>query len=111
MDPESGTAGYLHDHINREVADYSGIELAHKRRIPWGTVALSIPIGLASAYWTYKIVDDGFAWFSLLPGSVAAFFLIGGIGILFTGDDSEEQDFNENVRRLNRGVDFPPIRG
>jgi hypothetical protein len=88
---QSQTASYLHDHINREVAAYSGIELKHKRKIPWGTVILSIPIGLIFAYWTYKIVDDGFSLLSLLPGTVAAFFLIGGFGVLFTGDDSEQQ--------------------
>jgi hypothetical protein len=87
---QSQTATYLHDHINREVADYSGIE--PKRKIPWGTVIPSIPIGLALAYWTYKIVDDGFSLLALLPGTAAAFFLIGGFGLLFTGDDSEEQE-------------------
>lgn len=90
--PQSQTAGYLHDHINREVAHYSGIELKHKRKIPWGTVILSVPLGLVFAYWTYKIVDDGFSFFALLPGAVAAFFLIGGLGVLFTGDNSEKQE-------------------
>jgi hypothetical protein len=89
---QSQTATYLHDHINREVAAYSGIELKHKRKIPWGTVILSIPIGLAFAYWTYKIVDDGFSLFALLPGTGAAFFLVGGLAVLFTGDDSEKQE-------------------
>jgi hypothetical protein len=90
--PQSETASYLHAHINREVADYSGITLKHKRKIPWGTVALALPLGLGFAYWTYKIVDDGFSLFSLIPGTAAAFFLIGGLGVLFTGDDSEEDE-------------------
>lgn len=93
---QSQTASYLHDHINREVADYSGITLKHKRKVPWGTVVLSIPIGLGFAYWTYKIVEDGFSLFSLLTGAVAAFFLIGGLGVLFTGGDSEEQEDGDN---------------
>jgi hypothetical protein len=76
---QSQPAGYLHDHINREVADYSGITLKHERKVPWGTVVLSIPIGLGFAYWTYKIVDDGLSLFSLLTGAVAAFFLIGAL--------------------------------
>lgn len=95
--PQSQTANHLHDHINREIADYSGIGLQHKRKIPWGTVILSIPIGLAFAYWTYEIVDDGFSLLSLLPGSVAAFFLVGGLGVLFTGDNSEEDGGEESA--------------
>ncbi len=90
--PQSEAAKNLHDHISREVTEYSGITLKHKRKLPWSTVLLAIPLGLVFAYWTYKIVDDGFSLFSLLPGTAAAFFLIGGLGVLFTGDDSEPED-------------------
>lgn len=90
--PQSEAVEDLHDHIKREIKDYSRTTLKHKRKIPWGTVLLAIPLGLVFAYWTYKIVDDGFALFSLLPGTAAAFFLIGGLGVLFTGDDSEKQE-------------------
>jgi hypothetical protein len=89
--PQSEAVEDLHDHIKREITDYSRITLKHKRKIPWGTVLLAIPLGLVFAFWSYKIVDDGFSLFSLLPGTAAAFFLIGGFGVLFTGDDSEKQ--------------------
>lgn len=86
---ESDSARFLTDHIATELARYSGV--LRKRKIPWGTVGLSAIIGLPASYLTYTIVQDGFAWYAIAPGIVAAFFVVGGLAVLFTGDDSSDQ--------------------
>jgi hypothetical protein len=70
------------------VARYSGVELERKRKIAWNSLAIALVVGIPFAYWTYKLSQDGFAWPSILTGLVAGFMLIGGLGILLTGDDS-----------------------
>lgn len=87
---DTDSARYLTNHIANEVARYAGV--LKKRKVPWGTVFLSAIIGLPFTYWTYTMVRDGFVWYSVFPGLVAAFFVIGGLGVLFTGDDSAEDD-------------------
>jgi hypothetical protein len=52
---------------------------------------MAMAIGLPLAYWVFKLNQDGFSWISLVPGLVAAFFLVGALGMLFTGDESPEQ--------------------
>lgn len=89
---ESLAARHLTDHIDREVARYSGIEIEGKRKIAWGTVATAAIFGFPAAFWTYMLNQDGFDWLSLLPGAVAVFMLIGGLGVLFSGDS----EANEN---------------
>jgi len=86
---DSESARFLTDHIANEVARYSGV--LKKRKIPWGTVALSAVIGLPASYWTYTMVRDGFVWYAIFPGLIAGFFVVGGLAILFTGDDSSEE--------------------
>jgi hypothetical protein len=88
--PDTDSARFLTNHIANEVARYAGV--LKKRKIPWGTVALSAVIGLPFSYWTYTMVQDGFVWYSVFPGLVAAFFVVGGFGVLLTGDDSEQPD-------------------
>lgn len=88
---DSRARRFLADHITAEVARYSGVDLKRKRKIPWGTVAVAMILGLPLTYLTYKLNQQGFSWFSLLPGAVAFFFVIGGLAVLFTGDDSEQQ--------------------
>ncbi len=90
--PDSAAHGYLAGHITREVAGFSGIELDRKRKIPWFSVVLALVIGLPLAYWTYRLDEDGFNWVSLLPGAPAALLLLAALGMLFTGDQSAEQD-------------------
>jgi hypothetical protein len=63
-----------------------------KRKIPWATVVFSAVIGLPLSYWTYTMVQDGFVWYAIFPGAVAAFFVIGGLAVLFTGDDSAPEE-------------------
>jgi len=87
---ESESAHHLSSHISNEIARYSGV--VRKRKVPWGTVIISAIIGLPALYLTFTLVQDGFVWYSIFPGLVAAFFVIGGLGVLFTGDDSEQPE-------------------
>jgi hypothetical protein len=87
--PESTPSTHLLAHINNEVARYSGVE--PKRKIQWGSVATALVFGVPAAYVTYKLNQDGFSWFSLLPGAIAAFMLIGALALLLNRQDSEEQ--------------------
>lgn len=90
---ETDSARYLTNHIANEVARYAGV--LKKRKIPWGTVVLCAVIGLPFSYWTYTMVRDDFVWYSVLPGLVAGFFVIGGLGVLLTGDDSVKDDSSD----------------
>lgn len=87
---ESASARQLTDYISQEVARYSGV--IRKRKIPWSTVVISAVIGLPLSYWTYTMVQDGFVWYAIFPGAVATFFVIGGLAVLFTGDDSAPEE-------------------
>jgi hypothetical protein len=37
------------------------------------------------------MVRDGFVWYAIFPGAVAGFFVIGGLAVLFRGDDSSPE--------------------
>jgi hypothetical protein len=87
---DSTATTHLTTHINNEIARYAGFE--SKREIEWGSVATAFVFGIPAAYVTYKLNQDGFSWFSLIPGSIAAFMLIGGLGLLLNNKDSEEQE-------------------
>ncbi|MGC1165334.1 MAG: hypothetical protein WA862_04430 [Solirubrobacterales bacterium] len=91
---ESKAHRFLADHVTSEVARYSGVELKRKRKIPWSSVFIALLIGLPLAYWTYKLNEDGFAWFSILPGFLAALMLLAVMGMLFgeSGSTEEEPD-------------------
>jgi hypothetical protein len=88
--PDTDSARFLTNHIANEVARYAGV--LKKRKIPWSSVILAAIIGLPFTYWTYTMVRDGFVWYAVFPGLVAGFFLVGGLGVLLTGDDSVEDD-------------------
>jgi hypothetical protein len=88
--PQSAAASHLSAHIDNEVASYSGVE--PKRKIEWGSVVTAFVCGIPAAYVTYRLNQGGFSWFSLIPGLIAAFMLIGGLGLLFNSGDSESQE-------------------
>jgi hypothetical protein len=94
--PDFGTSSKAHkffsDHITSEIARYSGVELKRKRKIPWSSVVLALFIGLPLAYWTFKLNQDHFSWFSLLPGLLAALMLLAVLGMLFGDSSSSEEE-------------------
>jgi hypothetical protein len=91
--PESTAATHLFAHIEGEVARYSGFE--QKPKIQWGSIATAFVIGIPAAYLTYKLSEDGFSWFSLITGPIAAFMIIGGLGLLNSNDSDSEKKEDE----------------
>ena len=101
---ESESAQYLTDHITQEVARYSGV--LRKRKIPWGTVVFCAVIGLPLAYWTFTMVRNGFVWYAIFPGFIGGFFVVAGLGVWATGDDSADKQ----ARTDGGKVPAPPAR-
>jgi hypothetical protein len=60
--------------------------------VPWGTVVVCAVIGLPLSYLTYTMVRNGFVWYAIFPGAIAGFFVIGGLALLLTGDESAPDD-------------------
>ncbi|MFE0331705.1 hypothetical protein ACFW08_33830 [Streptomyces sp. NPDC058960] len=72
---------WLHGKITLDVAKLSGQPLGTpKKPIPWGSVAFSFIVALAFGYWTYYLDEEGFVWYSIFPGAVAALLLISIMG-------------------------------
>jgi hypothetical protein len=86
---ESQASSFLASHITSEVARYSGWEPTRKR--PWGSIALSLFIGIPLAFLAYSLSSDGFDWFSLLPGVGALLMFLAAIQ-LFTDDKETEAE-------------------
>ena len=81
MGQGTSTHGHLKDHIALEVDRLAGIA-APQRTIQWGSIFLAALIGLSLAYLTYTLNEDGFDWWSLIPGFVAFLMLGSIIGML-----------------------------
>lgn len=74
-------SGWLHGRIALDVAKLTGQELdTGKKPIPWGGVVFATVLGLVSAAWTYWLVRDGFVWYSVIPGTVAALMALSVMG-------------------------------
>ena len=58
---------------------------------------LAMLIGVPLAYLTYKLNEAHFAWFSLLPGLLAALMLLAVLGMLFGDSGSAEEDPDEPI--------------
>jgi hypothetical protein len=37
------------------------------------------------------MVRDGFVWYAIFPELIAGFFVIGGLAVIFTGDDPSDE--------------------
>lgn len=67
-----------------DLARLAGHELGtRKKPIQWGSVVLAALLGIGFGLWTYLLNDDGFVWYSVFPGTIAALMLISLLG-LFT---------------------------
>jgi hypothetical protein len=78
--------------VSLDVAKLSGVPLGKRR--PWPSVILAILIGVPLGYWTYVINQNGFQWYSVFPGIVAALMGVSLLGMLFPSE--EEQVFGES---------------
>ena len=76
----------LTEHIAREVTTHS--DLNQKQR-PWGSIVLALAIAVPLAYLAYKLSDDGFSWWSVIPGFVAVLMAISIAGMLNPSEDSK----------------------
>lgn len=87
--PDYGAASkahrYLFDHITTEVAHYSGVRLKPGKK--WNSICVAAVIGFPCAYITYATVQDGFAWQGVPTGVVAFVMIVGGLGLLFEGEE------------------------
>jgi hypothetical protein len=71
-----------------DVARLAGVPMK-QRTIPWASVILAVAIGAPLAYWTYKLNQHGFRWYSALPGAIAGFMALSILGMLFSGSSDE----------------------
>ncbi len=74
-------------HVGTEVLRLVGAPvLGERKKVQWGSVCLGGIVGFPLAYWTYALNRSGFTVWSLIPGGVSFFFLVGGFfGGLFPG--------------------------
>lgn len=76
-------SGWLQGRIAIDVARLSGQQLGTaKAPVPKGSVALAAVSAVLFGAWTYWIDRDGFVWYAVFPGIVAALMLISIAGML-----------------------------
>jgi hypothetical protein len=69
--------------ISLDVARLSGVDLpSERRKIPWSSIVLAALVGAPLGYLTFTLNEDGFRWYSLFPGAVAALMGISILGML-----------------------------
>src|SRR5262245_33612825 len=65
----------LRGKILLDVAKFSGQPLGTpKKPVSKGAVAFAAVLVIGFSYWTYYINRDGFAWYSIFPGTAAFLF-------------------------------------
>lgn len=75
-------SGWLQGRVALDVARLSGQRLGTpKAPVPKGSVAMALILALPFALWTYLIDKDGFVWYSVFPGVVAALLLVSTAGM------------------------------
>lgn len=86
---ESAAHAFLTNKVTIEVARLAGVQF--KQPIQKGSVVLAFFIGTPFAYWAYWLSQDGFSWWSLIPGAVAAMMAMSIVGLIFFRDGPEEE--------------------
>lgn len=81
----------LMNRVALDVARLAGVPVKNRKR-PWPSVVLALLIGGPLGYWTYTLNDDGFVWYSLFPGVVAAMMLISILGMLFPSEEAGDAE-------------------
>lgn len=87
--PDFGRGSWPHQALmNRtalEVAKLAGVPLKG-REIPWFSLLLALVIGAPLAFWTLKLDQHGFHWYSIFPGAIAVAMGFSILGMLFASD-------------------------
>lgn len=77
---ESTEAKWLKLQIQFQMAHLAGIPIPGTRQpIKRGSFVTWLLIGCGFTYWTYRLDQSGFSWWSVATGLVAFFALVGGV--------------------------------
>lgn len=79
--PDTWAHTALMHHIEGEVGQLSGLKLK-ERKIAWDSVILCVVVGVPLGYLTYRLNLNGFDIWSLLPGLISGFMLLGLLGMI-----------------------------
>lgn len=97
---------WLHGKIALDVAKLSGQPIgAPKKPIPKGSVVFATILLLGCGGWTYWLNRDGFVWYSLVTGALAASMLISILGMTTNREipPDTEGDLPEGAHPLESG--------
>ncbi|MDH6703191.1 hypothetical protein ABZ682_40400 [Streptomyces griseoviridis] len=95
---------WLHGKIALDVAKLSGQPIgAPKKPIPKGSVIFATVLLLGFGGWTYWLNRDGFVWYSLVTGALAASMLISILGMTTNREIPPEGEMPEGAHPLGSG--------
>lgn len=84
--------GWLHGRIALDIAKLTGQDIGTaKKPIPWGSVVLAAVLTAGFGAISYWFNRDGFAWYSVVPGSAAFVFAVSIIS-MFTDREKSPED-------------------
>jgi hypothetical protein len=86
----------LMNRVALDVARLAGVPIPGRKR-SWSTIFLALLIGVPLGYWTFKLNEDGFVWYSLFPGAGATFMAMAILGTLLPSPDESAPDDGEFV--------------
>jgi hypothetical protein len=106
--PDFGPGSFAHrilsDHIRTEVARLAGHELGSARRkIPWASVVLAAVIGAPLGFFTYRLDENGFRWYSIFPGAGALLMLVAIFGMFLPEQEAPIEEGDGAGKALEEG--------
>jgi hypothetical protein len=95
---ETPATSWLSAAVALDVARLAKVPLGNpKTPIPKGSIVWAAIIGTGFGYWAYVLDEDGFNWYSLLPGTVVAMMIISIFGMTTNREIPQEE--NDSVER------------
>ncbi|MFC4035311.1 hypothetical protein ACFO3J_28130 [Streptomyces polygonati] len=83
---------WLNTKIALDVARLAGQSLkTPKKPIPWGSVTFSSIVTVGFGYWTYRLNDSAFVWYSVFPGVIAFLMTMSAYGSFLNREILPEQ--------------------
>ena len=90
--PDFGHGSWPHQALMNRVAldigRLGGVPIPG-RKFPWSSAFLTVVIGAPLGYWAIRLNDDGFVWYSIFPGFIAAVMAVALFGLVV---EPQEQD-------------------